>query len=136
MPKNIAIRLAQNDDGPDIGRMFVDTHYPLDNADWGNVAGNWIVADREGEVVGALMFGATRPIGVLELLLTKPAIGKRTRERVVKMMLESGLVLLAGMNCDVAMGAVPNELLDYLTVLQNRGAVVTAHCSVVVKRLT
>ncbi len=60
-------RLAQTDDGPAIGKLFAAAEYADLGVDWhrADVARSWLVADDQGEIVGAIQLCAGQPYGFL-----------------------------------------------------------------------
>ena len=60
-------RLAQTDDGPAIGKLFAAAEYADLGVDWhrADVARGWLVADDQGEIVGAIQLCVGQPYGFL-----------------------------------------------------------------------
>lgn len=78
----ITYRLATDADGPAIGKVFAASAYNDLGVDWhaANVANGWLVADCEGEVVGALQLCAGQPYGFLGDCVVLPAFRGRDAE--------------------------------------------------------
>lgn len=60
-------RLAETDDGPAIGKLFAASEYADLGVDWhrADVARGWLVADDQGEIVGAIQLCVGQPYGFL-----------------------------------------------------------------------
>ena len=60
-------RLATEQDGPAIGKLFAAAEYNDLGVDWyaADVTNGWLVADQEGEIVGAIQICAGQPYGFL-----------------------------------------------------------------------
>lgn len=73
------IRLATEADGPAIGKLFAAADYGDLGVDWhaANVANGWLVADRDGEIVGALQVFAGQPYGFLGMCVVLPSARAR-----------------------------------------------------------
>lgn len=72
---NINVRLAGDQDGPAIGKLFAEASYPDFGVDWStaNVRGWWLVAEAEdGRIVGAVMLSAGQPYGYIGDLIVHP----------------------------------------------------------------
>lgn len=61
------VRPARPEDGPAIGKLFRDADAPDLALDWSapGIADWWLVAERDGVVVGALQLVAAQPIGYI-----------------------------------------------------------------------
>ena len=129
------IRLATNEDGPRIGELARQSGFTVDGLDWSEVHPFWLVAERGGEIVGAIQIILAKPIGWLEMLVLEPDLSDISRARVVKALVEDGTTALRGFGAQVAMGSVPFELKAYKRVLKKRGAVVAFSGNTMIKRL-
>ncbi|HAM57926.1 MAG TPA: hypothetical protein DCQ64_21945 [Candidatus Rokubacteria bacterium] len=70
------IRLATDQDGPAIGKLFAEAEYPDFGVDWtsAKVSGWWLVAEtKDGQLVGAVMLSCGQPYGYVGQLIVHPA---------------------------------------------------------------
>lgn len=72
-------RLATDADGLAIGRLFAAADYGDLGVDWhaANVANGWLVADRDGELVGAIQLCVGQPYGFLGDCIVLPSVRAR-----------------------------------------------------------
>lgn len=70
----VVYRLATKADGPAIGALFAAADYGDLGVEWqrANVANGWFVADRGGEIVGAVQICAGQPYGFLGDCVVRP----------------------------------------------------------------
>lgn len=75
----IDYRLATATDGPAIGKLFAAAAYGDLGVDWhrANVANGWLVADRDGEIVGAIQLCAGQPYSFLGDCVVLPSLRSR-----------------------------------------------------------
>ena len=66
-PETWTIRVATDGDGPAIGRLFAAAQYPDYGVDWSalGIGKWWIVAERDGQVVGATQVILSKPFAYL-----------------------------------------------------------------------
>lgn len=129
------IRLAQDADGPRIGELARHSGFTVDGLDWSEVHPFWLVAEREGEVIGAIQIILAKPIGWLEMLVLAPELTDIARARIVKQLASAGMTALKGFGSQLVMFSVPFELKGYKRALKKRGAVVTSSGNVLAKKL-
>ncbi len=129
------VRLAQDADGSRIGELARHSGFTVDGLDWSEVHPFWLVAEREGEIVGAIQIILAKPIGWLEMLVLESDLSHRDRARAVKSLVTAGLTSLKGFGAQLVMGAVPFEEKSYKRALKKRGAVVTSSGNVLGKLL-
>jgi hypothetical protein len=69
----MTIRPARPEDGPAIGKLFLGTA-DATGIDWARpeIADWWIVAEHDGEVVGAVQVSCSQPAGYIGQLVVKP----------------------------------------------------------------
>lgn len=69
-------RLATDQDGPAIGKLFQIAGYADYGVDWSRpdagVGGWWIVAESDGEIRGAVMIAAGKPYGYIGEIVVHP----------------------------------------------------------------
>lgn len=129
------IRLAQDDDGPRIGELARASGFGVEGIDWSSVHPHWLVAERDGAVIGAIQIILARPIGWLEMLSLDPDLSHRDQAMAVKALVERGTIALKHFGAQLAMGVVPSEMVGYQRILEKRGAVDTGSGHTFAKRL-
>ena len=132
----VKIRLAQDGDGARIGALARASGFSLEGIDWtAGVYPNWLVAERDGAVVGAIQIILSKPIGWLEMLSLDPELSRRQKALAVKALILSGGAALRRFGAQMAMGCVPDEMTSYKRVLVKRGVVDTGSGFVMAMRL-
>ncbi len=129
------VRLAQDADGPRIGELARASGFGVEGIDWASVHPFWLVAERDGEVIGAINIVLSKPIGWLEMLSLDPDLSHRDQAMAVKALVERGAIALKVFGAQMAMGTVPEELGEYRQVLRKRGVVDTGSGFTMAKRL-
>ena len=132
---DVEVRLAEDVDGPAIGRLVVQAGFAVATLDWSKVYPYWLVADREDRVVGCIQVCMGLPIARLELMATDPELSNRARARVVKALLIHGLAMLKREGAEIAAGVVPGKLKGYQKILLHRGAIIIWSGDLFAKRL-
>lgn len=67
------IRLARDEDGPAIGKLFAEAQYPDQGVDWETgVGGWWIVGELDRRIRGAVQMAASQPYGYIGEVLLHP----------------------------------------------------------------
>lgn len=82
---DVIIRSAHEGEGPAIGTLYRDAVWPDLGVDWARatVAGWWLVAEREGDLVGAIMFTCSQPIGYIGDLVIHPSVRRHGLARTL-----------------------------------------------------
>lgn len=134
--KRFHIRTACSDDGKAICELIGgDGWGGLENIDWGDVNSSWIVAERDGIVIGCVAMLAAKPIGHAEHLGLLSSLSHMERARVVSAFLSQIFATLRAAGCAIVMTTIPDEYGSYIKVLKNRGGKVVDHSAVMIKRL-
>ena len=126
------IRLARNEDGPRISDLvFV----PID-LDWSDIYPYWLVAEKDGKVVGCLNVAASKPIGMLDFLGLDESLSSHARGKVVRELVFQGIATLKAGGSQACLSVVPFELKSYKRVLKKHfNAVVAGQGNMIMKRL-
>lgn len=66
------IRLATDADGPAIGQLFVATGLADLGVDWTAGLDGWLVAEEDGEVLGAIQVATGKPFGFIGDIVVAP----------------------------------------------------------------
>lgn len=136
MPDDIALRLANGDDGAAIKALVTEDGWTgLDELDWRGVDSSWVVAESHGRLVGCLAPIPTKPIGHVEHMGLDASLIGVQRARVVSLLMNQAFAMLRRAGCQAVMTTVPDELTSYVQVLERRGAQVVGHANVMIKRL-
>ena len=129
------VRLAHDEDGPRIGELARASGFGIDGIDWSSVHPFWLVAEKDGEMIGAVQLILAKPIGWIEMLVLDADLTTRQQAMAVKTLVDRSLLSLKVFGAQLAMWSVPHELKGYKRVLERRGAVVTSTGNVMAKRL-
>lgn len=86
VPARVVYRLATDADGPAIGVLFAACDYGDLGVDWhaARVAGWWLVADRGGELVGAVQICVAQPYAFMGDVVTLPDVRARGEDGAVR----------------------------------------------------
>ena len=128
----VTYRLAGNADGPAIGALYQACDYGDLGVDWttASLGGWWLLAERAGEVVGAIQVCASRPCGFLGDCLVRPEARARDDAgggqfgrpgRVTLMLYAHALKALRNSGCQVVLGVTTKPGLK--RILTRNGAV-------------
>ena len=120
---------------PRIGELARASGFGVEGIDWSRVHPFWLVAERDGEVVGTIQIILAQPIGWLEMLSLDPDLTRREQAMAVKALVERGTIALKAFGAQIAMGVVPSEMVGYQRILAKRGAVDTGSGQTFAKRL-
>lgn len=117
----VTIRAATNADGERIGWLSWQAGFTIDDLDWSVVEPNWLVAERDGRVIGAVQMCPGRPIGRLELLSIEQSLPHYTKGRVVRALLYAGCRVLRSLGSQFVSGLVVPTREGFCEVLEARG---------------
>ena len=135
MAKAPHIRLAENKDGRVIRGLVEKQFGVLEQLDWDDIAPYWLVAERDGRIVGAIQTCPSRPVGRLEMLTVDRTLGHREKALVIKALAYAGMGLLKGHRSAQVQMFIPEDLSEYRAVLEKRGAVILDTGHMLAKRL-
>ena len=132
-----AIRIAESRDGECIRELLGVTGSILDELpiDWSDLGGNWLVAERSGQVVGCLQVCPAKAIGRLEHLGLDTQMSDPHRAACTKFLIETGYTTLRLWGSQCAMAFVPFDLAQYKRILKRRGCIVVSSGNFMLKRL-
>lgn len=101
-----SIRLATDEDGSAIGKLFIEAGMPDHGLDWSQGLGSWwVVGERDGRIVGAILAIPSRPLAYIAELVVHPSeqggrLGKTLLALAVTMFDGLGIEMVAGFVCD------------------------------------
>lgn len=119
--KDFKIRSAVDTDGPVIAALLALAGPDFRHLDWHSIGAGWIVADREGEIVGALQICNGKPIGRLELLAIDPKRSKTFKAKLVKGLVLTGCKVLAVFGAQEVQVLTPADQLGYHEIIERYG---------------
>lgn len=100
------IRHAANTDGEAISELMFSVGYNA-RLDWSDIAGYWLVAEIEREIVGAIQICYGKPMGRLDLTGISPKLSAHRGARIYRDLVLSGLQTLHTFGAQTASGYVP-----------------------------
>lgn len=123
------IRAATNADGERIGWLLWQAGFTIDGIDWSRVEPNWIVAEHEGRIVGAIQVLPGVPIAVMERLSIEQTLPKRLKAVLARELCYEGCRVLRAMGAQFVSGMVIEERHGFRNVLERRGVrkLITGH---------
>lgn len=126
------IRLAVNNDAQRI-KELADKGADLD---WSDIYPYWLVAEKDGVVVGCLNVALSKPIGILDQLAIDESLNPHARARAVKALIEQGRATLRAAGASASISLIPFELRSYKRALKKHfGAEVVNQGNVIMARL-
>lgn len=127
------IRLAQNEDGE---RIKVLVEPQIQSLDWSDIYPYWLVAEKDGKVVGCLNVATSKPIGRLDCLAVDPTLGPHAKGRVVRALILQGLATLKQDGASASVSQIPFDLKAYKRILKKHfGAVVIGQGNMILRTL-
>jgi len=120
--KDFKIRSAVDKDGPTIAALLAFSGPDFRHLDWHSIGAGWIVADREGEIVGALQVCHGKPIGRLELLAIDPQRSKTFKAKAFKALVLTGCKMLAYFGSQEVQFLTPADTADYHKIMERYGS--------------
>ena len=136
--KDIRIRLAKNDDGDAVALLMkkLDFFQWSDWAiDWHDLEPNWLVAEVNGTVVGAIQVIPARPIGRMEILTVDPDLSLMMRGAVVLKLTDQAAATCRLYGSQAVSSLIPYSYPVYLGEAQNRQWVDLDDGTIIMKRL-
>lgn len=131
----IKIRMASNEDGPRIGELAWRNGFQLTGITWDDVYPYWLVAEREGQLLGALQVCPGRPVGRLEILCLEDNLEHREKAITARQLLIAGTLTLRQNGSQAATSLVPFKMKGYKRLIKNRGGQVTDSGNMILFRL-
>ena len=145
----MTIRLATDQDGPAIGKLYRTAEWPDHGVDWTRpgIGGWWIVAETEdGEIVGAIQAVASAPYGYIGDVVVHPEYRRRHTENgsaltgrlgsVAFDLLVTAFVALRKAGSQMVMGAVGKDVDTLRKVYERHGALNLGEFTVMARRLS
>lgn len=136
-PRQIKLRMAEIEDGERLAALAKDNEVVPEGIelDWSHGATWWLLAEHEGDLIGAIQLCPSRPFGRLEMLMLRSDLTGKMRAATVLVLTESSYKILKRMGVTVAVGCIPFEEEGYLQSSKARGWGVVDSGNVVMKVL-
>ena len=115
------IRVATNDEGPEIGKLVWDNGFTVEGIDWTDIAPYWLSARIAEELVGAVQVLPGKPFGRIEILSVRTDLDPIVRARVVGDLLETAMEVVRISGGQIASGLIPFHHKHYKKALKKRG---------------
>ena len=140
------IRLASDADTPRIGELYRICQWADHGVDWTRpgVGAWWLIAEREGQVLGALQLIASKPFGYIGDIVVHPSergqSGNGTSGLcqtfgiLARTLYASALYILEAAGVEVVMGIVAESATSLQRVLQRHGATDLGHYVLMARR--
>lgn len=118
----ITARIAVNEEGPYIYQLCEAMGFGgLEFLEWRDIYPHWLVAEMNGEVVGAIEVLVGKPVGRAEFLSIRQDLHHIDRARISKLLLITAMATLIQAGSQVMMGIVPFENKQFKRMLKKRG---------------
>lgn len=135
MTKTPTVRLATDQDGESVRELVEKQHGMADFLTWDHIAPYWLVAEIDGEMVGAMQTCPSRPVGRLEMLSLSRGLSPAAKALTVKALAYAGMAVINGHGAQQVQMFVPEELREYREILLSRGAEILDTGNMLAKRL-
>ena len=120
--RDFKVRSAKNEDGPAISALLYADGIDFRHLDWSNVGSSWLVADREGTVIGAIQFHPGKPIGRVEMLTLDRTRSKTLIAKGVKALFLKACTIITMLGSQEVQCLMPANNINYLTIIERYGA--------------
>ena len=115
------LRLAKPRDGARLQALLKDFGYAyIGQLDWSNLTPDWILAEAEGELVGAVQVVLSRPLGYVHFLATAPALPHRRKAQLVKALGLQAALTLQSFGAQMAGFFVTHDRKNWKRLLKRR----------------
>lgn len=119
-PRNIKIRLAVNADGPIVGSI-VEQENEAFSFDWSDIYPYWLVAEHEGEIIGAIQVAYSKPMGRIETLCFREGVIGKTRAITAKKLAMHAASTLRIGGCQGAVAVILDGFEGWKRIAARRG---------------
>ena len=128
--------MARDADGLAIRALCIACHFDgVEACTFAKVEPNWVIAERDGALVGCMQVMIGYPMGRYEFQAVDPALPSITRGRIVRLLFNLAMSVLRRGGCEMAQGVVPFEHKSYKKVMKRRGGVVICAGNLMANRL-
>jgi hypothetical protein len=127
-------RLALNEDGERIDELASKQTGP--GLDWSDIYPYWLVAEKDGKIIGCLNVAPSKPVGRLDFLALDDSLSPHTRSKAVRGLILQGMATLLAGGSTASVSIVPFELKSYKKILKKHfDATVIGQGNMIIKRL-
>lgn len=120
--RDFTVRSAKNEDGPAIAALLHADGPDFRHLDWSDIGTGWIVADRDGVLVGVVQVCQGKPVGRLEMLALDTTRSKTLRAKALKALLLTGCKVLAYFGSQEVQFLAPASNDDYRKIVERYGS--------------
>lgn len=117
----IKIRIASDDDGPTIGALAWDNGFRLKGVTWDKVYPYWLVAELNGDIVGAVQISHGMPVARVETLCMSDKLSHRERAICARQILMAAMITLRSGGAQAITSLVPFKMKSYKRLIKRRG---------------
>lgn len=117
----LTIRAATNADGERIGWLTWQAGFTIDGVDWSCVEPNWLVAEHDGRIVGAVQVLPGKPFATMERLSIEQTLPTRLKAVLTKELCYAGCRVLRSLGAQFVCGVVIDAREGFRKVLERRG---------------
>jgi hypothetical protein len=128
------VRIAKTDDAADIKRLLAASDQDLP-VPFENIEGFWLVAEREGKVVGCLQICYGRPIGCLEMMALDKDLSVMASGHARWDLALTGMAMLHRSGASYVRCFIPFRDKAHKNALRKRGAKVADNGNMMLRRL-
>jgi len=133
--REVLVRFARDAEGMAIAQLVHTCHEGVPKADWSKVYPNWMVAEKDGEVIGCVQLCYAKPIGRLEFLSFVPGLPYRTRALAVRSLLSLASMALRHSGATAVAGTVGFEQKSFKEILKKNDCRVVVSGNVFVRAI-
>lgn len=135
MRDRVRIRLATNEAGAEIEKLFAANDIDLPACDFSVIFPHWLIATIEDEVIGCIMILPAKPFGLVEFLLVKPTTSFKYRAIAVKKLAEQAAATLMIYGSSYLFCTVNADNRRFADILLRHGMVPVTDGQLMAKRL-
>lgn len=117
------IRSGVNDDGQRIRRLLEEGGFPNIDISWDNIELSWLVAEKDGEMVGAINLSFGRPVGRIEMLCIDQTLPQRHKAKVAAYLFRKCREMLIDAGSAVVMSLISDEMKGFQELVARHGGV-------------
>lgn len=132
------IRLAVDEDGPQLGRLVGGDFPWMRSLDWSVVYPHWLVAEEDGEIRAAVQMLCGRPCGALEFLAVDGSLPPYRQRKIARRLITTALhvMIKPGVlgQSQAVFCFVTDDARDFAAALKRHGGVSAASGEMIVRR--
>lgn len=133
--REIRVRFARDSEAMLIAQLVHSSHEAVPKAAWDRVYPCWMVATKDGEIIGCVQVCYSVPIARLELLSFQPGLPYRTRALAVKALLNLAVLTLKDWGAHAIAGCLGFDQKPFKEILKAEGCVMLTTGNVLMKEV-